>query len=104
MSMSLAYGEEFKAIAECMDKEIADATLRAAMKYLEIYRKLLKAHNYSRHKITLLCGMGTGCVLVDGELLYNRPNWRQNKALNLLWDIEETLDWDWSYHLDGQSL
>lgn len=96
--------KEFKRIQESLSDDIAAAEKKAAFRFLEYFRKLVKQYNYSRHKITLLCGMGACCVLVDGELLESRSHWKTNAALKLLWDIEEFLDWDWGAWLDGQSL
>jgi hypothetical protein len=102
--MSLSYRPDFKAIAECMEEEIAQATERAAHKYLEIFRQMLGKYNFSRHKITLFCAMGVSNVMVDDKFLHERPNWKENAPYKLLQEIEECMDWDWAYHLDGKSL
>ena len=102
--MDIMYTLEYKEITESFEDKIAEIYKSAAYEYLIFYKSLLKQHNYSRHKITFFCAMGSSSVMVDGEFLHARPNWKQNAAAKLLWDIEDSLVWDWAAYLDGVSL
>lgn len=100
----LVHQPEYKALAEAMQSEVAKIDQHYALRFLDYYRGLLKKHNTKRHKITLLCGMGICCVMIDGRHLHDYDYNYDTGIFKLLQQIEDSIDNDWGCYLDGQSL
>lgn len=99
---------KYKQILSVRDDEHERATIRierkCAKKMLAYYRKLLRKHNTKNHVIACWEGMGACGVTINGQMLGNFPAPRSMGILQLLSDIEESMDSSWAYLLGGEVL
>lgn len=96
-----------------VERRLADAIekaeRKAAYQFLRLYRRELAKFNTKNHVITITAAMGSVTVDVNGEA-FRWGQLTQDRApsshplLQLLHDIDESLDYDWAWHLDGERL
>lgn len=91
----------------------AKADERAGQSFLKYFRKLVAKHNTKNHagKITIVAAMGMCGVYIDGVSLSSDHRWNGfahhpnvTPLMQLLFAIEETMDYDWAWTLDGEAL
>lgn len=103
---NITYEKKFSALVDSYEQEIADAEHRISLKYanrfLAYYRKQIAKHKLHNHKLQIFAGMGTHGVLLNGKVFYGYN--RDSELDKLISSIENSMDWNWSYHLDNQQL
>jgi hypothetical protein len=103
----------FNRIGTRYDNAKSKADERAGKSYLKHFRKLVAKHNTKNHagQIAITAGMGACGVTIDGVGLSYDPRWNgfnqrrdTTPLMQLLFAIDEALDYDWAYTLDGEVL
>lgn len=91
-------------LREQAEDEIERVYKRHSVYVLYELRRAVSKYNTSRHKITLLCAMGSCSIMVDDRHLHDWPTHVPSKILALLQEIEDNLDWNVGAYLDGKQL
>lgn len=100
-------------IEEAYDDAKGKVDERIGKRYLKLFRKLVAKHNTKNHagKITISAAMGACSVDIDGVSIEHDRRWNGwnqrknfNSLMQLLFDIDAALDYDWAYTLDAEAL
>jgi len=108
LRLSKKYEEERDAVQARADEAKDRIDEAYAQRFLVHYRALLRGSNLRRHKFTIRAAMGVAFLLVNGEQFLPQdlmPKFnRRSSLVQLLEGIQESLDYDWAYYLDGEEL
>jgi len=91
-----------------LEAAIESAREAAAAKFLAFYRTLLAPHCIANHRIVISAAMGLATVDVinlrtgETESVESQPCDRG--VYTLLREIDQALNYDWAWHLDGSLL
>jgi hypothetical protein len=70
-------------------------------RFLKYYRKLIAGYKTHNHVIEISANMGDSTIKVNGNLL---QDYYSRGMFTLLYEIEQTMNWEWSAYLDGEKL
>ena len=108
-SLGIAQSQPYLRALEDMDNAVYQAEREAAERIVEFYRALLAGHCMRHHKVAIWC-TGSSCgISVNDRRFYELqadPRWfaRHTPVLEVLRDIERTLDLKLAKYVRGQNL
>lgn len=91
-------------IGDRMHLAIGDVKKKFSVEVLEFYRELLKPYNLSNHVVRIRSAMGSGHIEVNGLMLEHYRWHRSVPVIQLLEEIEQSLDWDYAAWLHDEKL
>lgn len=96
-------------ITQRMEAAIEKAQRKAAYQFLRLCRRKLAKFNTKNHDIRITAAMGSVTLDVNGEAFRFGPLTQdraphRNPLLQLLEEIDVSLDYDWAWHLDGEKV
>lgn len=100
---------KFKALNSKWEDAKAKADEQAGKRFLEYFRKRLLPYNTGRHTISICAAMGMCTIDIDGKAVEHGNfggDWvrRRSPVVEELLSMNQALDYDWAYVLDGEIL
>lgn len=104
---------DFRRIEENYGNAKAKVDERTGRSYLKLFRRLVAKHNTKNHagKIKIYAAMGACGITIGEHMLAHDSRWngfqhreKTTPLMVLLHEIEQALDYDWAWTLDGEAL
>jgi LytS/YehU family sensor histidine kinase len=110
---SLESRKDFLRIEENYSNAKAKVDGRTGRSYLKLFRRLVAKHNTKNHagEIKIYAAMGACGITIGEHMLGHDSRWngfqhreKTTPLMALLHEIEQALDYDWAWTLDGEAL